>query len=183
MAPLSGRLLVASPHLDDPNFGRTVVLLVHHEPRGAFGLVLNRPGPDRLDEVWRQTVHRPCPLDLPLLVGGPVEGPLMALHGDAGQSEQEVIPGVHFTRQKDHLLELVAGAARPLAVFAGYSGWGGGQLEGELARGDWEVIDASAALVFGDGSTLWPRASRRAADLRLATLVRARHAPPHPESN
>lgn len=183
MAPLSGRLLVASRHLDDPNFGRTVVLLIHHEPRGTFGLVLNRPGPERLEAVWRDTVHRPCALDQPLLVGGPVEGPLMALHADADHSEQEVIPGVHFTRQKDHLLELVSRSARPLSVFAGYSGWGGGQLEAELARGDWDVVDATAAIVFGDESTLWSRASRRAADDRLAALVRARHAPSRPDAN
>lgn len=183
MALLSGKLLVASRNLDDPNFGRTVVLLIHHEPRGAFGLVLNRPGPERLDAVWRQTVERPCHLDQPLLVGGPVEGPLIALHADAERSEQEVIPGVHFTRQRDHLLELVEREARPLSVFAGYSGWSGGQLEGELARGDWDVVDADAATVFGDESSLWPRATRRAADARLATLVRVRHMPRAPDLN
>lgn len=183
MALLAGRLLVASPRLDDPNFGRTVVLVIQHGPQGAFGLVLNRPGPDRLEAVWRQTVKKPCALDLPLLVGGPVEGPLMALHGDADLSEHEVIPGVHFTRQKDHLLELVAAATSPLSVFACYSGWGGGQLEGELSRGDWEVVEADAAIVFSDEATLWTRATRRAADARLARLVRARHVPHAPDLN
>ena len=183
MDSLSAKLLVASPRLTDPNFGRSVVLVIHHASDGAFGLVLNRPGPERLPAVWEQALQEPCRIDLPLYVGGPVEGPVVALHGDPRFSEEEVLPGLHFTRQRDHLLALVAEGGEALRVFAGYSGWGPGQLEGELARGDWGVVEATTLDVFGDDTTLWTGVSRRAADAALVRTIGVKHVPPRPWHN
>ena len=183
MSTLSGKLLIAAPRMSDPNFGRSVVLVIHHERDGAFGLVLNRPGGQRLAAVWEETVQEPCPLDAPLYIGGPVEGPLMALHTDRHRSEKDVAPGVHFARDKDHLLALVAEAHQPLRVFAGYSGWGRGQLEQELERGDWTVTTATAPLVFGDEAAMWRRVSRHAADEAIVATLRIKHVPGEPWHN
>lgn len=183
MESLSGKLLVAARRLDDPNFRRTVVLVIHHEPAGAFGAVLNRPAAERLPEVWERTVEQPCSLDIPLHIGGPVEGPLMALHADPPRSEQEVVPGVHFSRLRDHLVALVSEASLPLRVLAGYSGWGGGQLEGEITRGDWGVASATAEIVFGATAGMWELVSRRAADEALVAGLRIRNVPHEPWHN
>lgn len=183
MDTLTGKLLIASAGLDDPNFGHSVVLVVHHEREGAFGLVLNRPGTDRLASLWQQAIEEPCPIDLPLHVGGPLEGPLMALHGEPDRSELEVVPGVHFARRKDALVQLVNGASEPLRVFVGYSGWGRGQLEGEIERGDWTLVDATPAFVFGDAGSLWRRATRHAADEALVAALHIKHVPHEPWHN
>lgn len=183
MDTLTGKLLIASPRLDDPNFGHSVVLVVHHEREGAFGLILNRPGEQRLASVWEQAVEEPCPIDLPLLVGGPLEGPLLALHGDADHSELEVVPGVHFARRKDALQWLVNASSQPLLVFAGYSGWGRGQLEGEIDRGDWTLTDATPAFVFGEETSMWRRVSRHAADEALVSSLHIKHVPHAPWHN
>ena len=183
MDTLTGKLLIASPRLDDPNFGQSVVLVVHHEREGAFGLVLNRPGNDRLASVWTQVVEEPCPLDVPILVGGPLEGPLMALHGEPDRSEIEVVPGVHFARRKEALVDLVSGAKEPLRVFVGYSGWSRGQLEGEIERGDWTLTDATPALVFGEEGSMWRRARRHAADEAIVSALHIKHVPERPWHN
>jgi putative transcriptional regulator len=183
MDSLSGKLLVASPDLADPNFARSVVLMVHHEDEGAFGLILNRTGRRRLGEVWEDAIEEPCPADLPLSIGGPVAGPIVVVHGNAALSELEILPGVHFAAQKELVAAAVAEGAEPLRVFAGYSGWAGGQLEEELEQGSWLVTDARTDLVFGDEDTLWRRVGRRISDDALVDILRVRHVPEQPWHN
>lgn len=183
MDSLSGKLLVAAPALADPNFARSVVLMVHHEDEGAFGLILNRTGRRRLGEVWEDAIEEPCPADLPLSIGGPVAGPIVAVHGNPDLSELEILPGVHFAAQKDLVASLVAAGSRPLRVFAGYAGWAGGQLEAELEEGSWLVTDARSDLVFGDEDTLWRRVGRRISDDALVGLLRVRNVPQQPWHN
>lgn len=183
MPSLTGKLLVASPDLDDPNFKQTVVLVADHDDEGAFGLVLNRPSTVMFKTAWKQWTEEPCSIDSPLLVGGPVRGPLSALHTDPTLSEHEVIPGVYIARDRDLLAALVAAEAQPLRVFAGYSGWGPGQLEAELDTGSWSVTAVTHDFVFGDASTLWDRVTRHSADERLLGWLRVRHPPARPEEN
>jgi len=80
MKSLQGHLLIASPTLLDPNFRKSVVLLVQHNEEGAMGLVLNRPTETKLCEAWTQVAETDCASDASLNLGGPCEGPLMALH-------------------------------------------------------------------------------------------------------
>jgi putative transcriptional regulator len=183
MDPLSGKLLVAAPRLGDPNFKQTVVLVVHHEAEGAFGLVLNRVGDKRVKDVWARHVHEPCPVDQLIMLGGPVEGPLIALHGNATLGEREIVPGVFFTSDRDLLVAVVAEGKTPLRVYSGYSGWGEGQLDGEVASGDWLVASADGELIFADDDGLWRQASRRSADEQLVRSLHVRHVPREPEMN
>lgn len=183
MASLGGCLLVATPDLDDGNFAQTVVLMVHHDDEGAFGLVLNRAGTLRLEAVWRKVTGEPCPIDTPVMIGGPVEGPLVAVHGDPTRAEHEILSDVFFSRDSDLLTALVAAGTQPMRVFAGYSGWGPGQLEAELETGSWIVTTATHEFVFGDDGTLWRRVTRHVADERLVSWLRVRHAPQRPWHN
>jgi putative transcriptional regulator len=155
---LAGSFLIARPTLEDPNFSRTVVLLLAHGDEGAFGLVVNRPA-----------VAKGLPF--PVFVGGPCPSPgLMILHGhptwakpaedEGGPATPEVVAGVFVGDEAS--LERAKEAPQEedlrLRVFTGYSGWGGGQLEGELAAGAWAVAPATASLLFDTpAEELWDR--------------------------
>ena len=78
MKSLKGHFLVASPHLEDPNFTQSVVLLVQHDEDGTFGIVLNRPAESSLKDLWEKVTEKPCETDKRVHVGGPVPGPLIA---------------------------------------------------------------------------------------------------------
>ena len=183
MDSLSGKLLVAAPRLNDPNFSRTVVLMVEHDRGGALGLVLNRPGNQALDSIWDELVDGACPHDLTVMVGGPLEGPLLALHADSSSAERGIVPGVFLAMRKDLVVSLVVDGSRPLRVFAGYSGWGAGQLDAELAADDWGIAEATSELVFGDIDSMWQRATRQIADANLAGALRIKHVPAKPWHN
>ena len=147
MEYLKGHLLVASPHLLDPNFVRTVVLLLHHSKEGAFGVVLNRPADNTVKELWEQVGDSPCESERRVNVGGPVSGPLMAVHTDRSLREMEILPGLYFAAQRDNIEKLFRQHDHPFRVFVGHSGWGGGQLERELKGGSWLTTPATIEYV------------------------------------
>ena len=163
MKSLQGHLLVASLKLQDPNFGRSVVLIVQHNDDGALGLILNRPLETTIDMVWEQISELPCFSSDPLRQGGPCEGALMVLHGDVSLSQLEVVPGVYFTTEKEDVEQLVAGDQdeRPVTFFVGYAGWSSGQLENEIESGAWLVAEATAEQVFEKTADLWDTLRRR----------------------
>lgn len=152
----TGQLLIASPYLGDGNFNKSVVLIIHHDDDGAFGVVLNRPAPTTLRDVWEEIGKTPPDSDLHVNVGGPIEGPLMAIHTRQDLSESQIIPGIHLATHRDHLDEIVRLADSAFRVFSGYSGWGPQQLEGELDEGAWLIAPARADHVFaGQHEDLW----------------------------
>jgi putative transcriptional regulator len=173
--PLVGRLLVATPSLNDPNFARTVVFLVHHNANGAMGLVINRvlaTGPLGVlldgfdinpDGVGTSTQIR-------VFAGGPVQqGEAFILHS-TDYSASDTVPvddDVALTRSLDLLRDMANGEGPRHALLAlGYAGWGPGQLENELAQGAWDVVTADETLLFDDEvETKWQRARRRGIDL------------------
>ena len=153
---LQGQLLVASPKLADPNFARSVILMVQHGDEGALGLILNRPLDTAVKAVWAQVSETPCDYDGLLHQGGPCEGPLMLVHGDQNLSQIEVLDGVHFSTDKESIQELVARNDSPMKFFVGYAGWAPGQLEGELEEGAWLTAPATTHHVFeGVGGEQW----------------------------
>jgi len=161
-----GHLLVATPELRDPNFARTVVLMVDADPDGAVGVILNRPTDVLVGEVlapWQQRVGEP-PV---LFEGGPVSSQAALAVGllrDAG----DVPVGFHAFHGRLGLLdldtpgELVEGTLSGLRIFAGYAGWGADQLELEIAEGSWYVVPALRADIFRSSvATLWNDVLRR----------------------
>lgn len=155
-----GRLLVAAPSLLDPNFFRTVVLMLEHSEDGALGLVLNRP----MNLLARDAI--PAPLgeamgdDEPVHSGGPVQPEAVILLADFHQPEEAASLVVDTCGIVDPRAdqESLGERVRRLRAFGGYAGWGGGQLEGEIAEGAW--IDAEPVIedVFtGEPERLWSR--------------------------
>ena len=118
MPLLQGFLLVAAPALVDPNFRQTVVLIVRHsDEEGALGLVLNRRTSTTVAELWQRMGQETTANDSPLSLGGPCEGPLMALHTEKSAAEFEILPGLYFTAGSDQLQSLATNATRRGAVF------------------------------------------------------------------
>jgi putative transcriptional regulator len=163
-APLRpGAFLVAAPRLNDPNFGKTVVLLVRHGRRGSFGLIINRPAKIKTEEVLPDLKGAQAP---PLFFGGPVgRNVLFALVKDEPPPDgaQKILNQVYFVGQREILLPLLQRPkpSRKIRVYAGYSGWGPGQLEREVLRGDWNVIDADEGTIFTEEtSEIWQELSR-----------------------
>jgi len=171
MESLTGRLLVATPVLADPNFRRTVVLIVEHEPaEGTLGVVLNRPTDvpvGRVLEPWSQLVTGPSVV----FRGGPV-APDSALAialvpGDAeplGWHSLAADPAMSRLGlvDLDAPPDLLAPAINRLRVYAGYAGWAPGQLKAEIDEGAWYVISAEPSDVFaGEPGGLWSTVLRR----------------------
>ncbi len=149
VSSLTGRLLVASPALTDPNFDRAVVLLLDHDEEGSLGVVLNRPTPVDVETVltgWGGLTGEPAvvfqggPVSLDAALGvGVVPGENAGesgilgwrrVHGAIGLVDLEAPP------------ELLAPELGSLRIFAGYAGWGPGQLEDELTEGAWYVVES-----------------------------------------
>lgn len=158
---LTGQLLVASRKLRDPNFLRTVVLLLEHNDDGALGVVLNRLADRTISEVWDTIKAEPCDNPQPLNLGGPVPGPLIALHKDKALSEREVVPGLYMSMQREAVDQLVRDEDKPVRIYTGNAGWGGGQLEGELKVGGWLTTQGKEEDVFTEPDELWLKVTRR----------------------
>ncbi len=154
---LRGKLLIASPALLDPNFFRTVVLVTEHNEDGAMGIVLNRPSealvadvvPDLADVAGEEA---------PVYVGGPVQPEalvLLAEFADLDAAAWIVTADVGLASADVDLAELAASVRRG-RVYAGYSGWGAGQLEAELEEDAWIVEPPIPSELFPeDPEHLW----------------------------
>ena len=180
---LRGHFLAASPYLQDPNFARTVVLILQHDNDGALGVVLNRSTDKTIQQLWEEVDEPPCNNQDRLHVGGPVSGPLMAVHTVAALGEVEVLPGLFFSTQKDHLEELVEREGIQSRLFVGHSGWGAEQLESELQQGAWLTMPATLKDVFFDETQLWRYVTRQISARIMQSALKIKHIPEDPSMN
>jgi putative transcriptional regulator len=183
MESLEGHLLVASPQLLDPNFARALVLLIEHNQEGAFGVIVNRPVTKTLQELWREVGSAPCHSRQPIYLGGPVPGPLLALHNRAALAETETVPGVYFSAKKQHLDALVLNEEPAYKILIGHAGWGAGQLENEINEGAWRSLAATAELVFSTADDLWETIFRDLGHTLLKSMLHVKELPPDPTVN
>ncbi len=183
MESLAGQLLVASPQLADPNFARALVLLVDHTAEGALGVVLNRPTKKTLQELWREVGSAPCHSRRPVYLGGPVPGPLMALHTRPKLGEAQPLPGVFFAAKKQYLDALVLSEEPVYKIFIGHAGWGAGQLESEMDQGAWRTTPAAAESVFSTDEQLWETVFRQLGQDMLKSILNLKELPSDPTVN
>ena len=194
----AGKLLVASPLLVDPMFGRSVCLVVHHDADGAMGVLLNRPlqlvnaqlwsmlhsgspgnqGPAKAKDFRAIDLNRaePPAKDLrndaglsPIVAGesgisshrsvhfgGPMAGPVVALHRQESLADAEAGAGVYLAAQKQHLEKLVRGnTGEAMRLIIGHAAWKGGELEAEIAAGLWYLLPATPDRVFAADDSMW----------------------------
>ncbi|MFE6228590.1 YqgE/AlgH family protein [Streptomyces sp. NPDC057854] len=173
VSSLTGRLLVATPALADPNFDRAVVLLLDHDDEGSLGVVLNRPTPVTVGDVlapWAELAGEPGVV----FQGGPVSLDaalgLAVVPGDGGPARPDREDPVGWRRVHGAIglvdletpPELLGPALSALRIFAGYAGWGPGQLETELTEGAWYVVESEPGDVSSPTpETLWRQVLRR----------------------
>lgn len=155
-----GVLLVAEPAMIDPNFRRAVILLCEHSDEGSFGLIVNKPTDLHLPEVLTE----PLGLENQLFLGGPVQpDTLHFLHSYPEEipEAQPILNGVAWGGPLEEVTEgirLGMFDAERFRFFAGYAGWGGGQLEGEIEERSWVVMEADPRHIFdAPPAQLWRR--------------------------
>lgn len=180
---LEGQFLVASRELLDPNFARSVVLLVQHTEEGAMGLVINRPTKTTLAEAWKQVSEAPCPTNGLIYLGGPCRGPLMALHADSGEGEIEVVSGLHFSADPDKIESLIGKGEELSRFFIGFAGWGPGQLEAEMGQDSWLLVPATPEYVFDAPHDVWHKIIRQISTSQMIEALNIKHVPVDPSLN
>ncbi|HEX6130950.1 MAG TPA: YqgE/AlgH family protein [Actinomycetota bacterium] len=162
MGELTGKLLISNASLFDPNFRKTVVLVGHHDDEGAVGVVLNRVLEVAVDEAV-PPLSVLVPPGEPLFVGGPVQpeaAVVVAEFEDPSRAGVIAFDHVGFLPEEADHDDLTG--MRRARVFAGYAGWGPGQLEAELEEDAWLVAPATADDVFHDDpERLWDDVVRR----------------------
>jgi putative transcriptional regulator len=160
---LKGHVLIAAPGLIDPNFRRAVVLILEHTPDGAVGLVLNRPSELAAGEAVPD-LEPLVDVGDPVYVGGPVQPQAviaLAEYTDGVLGDRSVVGPIAPLEVDGELSDMVDRVSR-VRVFAGYAGWGEGQLDDELEEDAWFTAPALPGDVFGeDHATLWNRVLRR----------------------
>lgn len=164
---LTASLLVAMPQLQDPNFERTVMMVVQHDEEGTFGLVLNRPVDMSAQELCEGLeMHWGGEPETPLHWGGPVQpqtGWMLYAHTDVLAPTEEVEEestdlghGVFFAGSLNVLRQIAEEPPGDVRLFLGYAGWGPGQLESEMAEGVWLTAPSSREAVFDvEAESLW----------------------------
>lgn len=151
---LRGSLLIAAPQLLDPNFRRTVVLVADHGDEGAMGVILNRPSGMTVSDAAPDLEPLVGP-DAPIYAGGPVQPSSGVVLAEVAEADEPVFGDVVLVPGLGELADVIDGAGN-VRVFAGYAGWGPGQLDDELGRDDWIVASAQASDVFSEEpETLW----------------------------
>lgn len=168
---LGGRLLIAMPTMSDPNFEKTVVLICHHTPETAMGIVINRALGgmtfERLLKQLKVAAPRGRRADLTVHSGGPIQTTRgFVLHSSDYHNDDatlDVCPGIALTATMDVLKALGQGEGPARAFFAlGYAGWGAGQLEGELLDNAWLIGEPDETIVFSEALDLkWAQALAR----------------------
>lgn len=147
--PATGKFLVASAELLDPNFAETVVLLVDYNSEGALGVIVNRPTDTLVSEVMPELEAMSDRSDR-IWLGGPVaQWQLVMLARSEGElAEGRLVMGdLYFTASRS-ALESVLAEQREFRLYVGYAGWSAGQLDQEIERGGWRVLSAEISMVF-----------------------------------
>lgn len=171
----AGKFLVASNyHMSDPKFKTSVILLVRHDPeKGTLGLILNHP--------TRMNVHEALPgiseaqhVNSTVYLGGPVamrSFTMLVRTNEPADGLTRVLSSVSFSADMDAMTEWLARESRPnrIRIFAGYSGWGAGQLAAEMQMRGWRLLPADARSVFEiSPENLWPELTGRQPTIRTA---------------
>lgn len=149
-------LLIAMPQVRDPFFHRSLVLLVHHDPEGSLGFIVNRPTEILLSEILPgMEMEWAGAEDAVAFFGGPVQPQLgtVLFRRPAAEDDLEgsvdVAPELQLTQHVNDLQTLAADPPSSFRLVLGYAGWGQDQLIGEILRNDWLMADVTPELVFG----------------------------------
>jgi putative transcriptional regulator len=188
MESLTGNLLVASSIVDDPVYSRGVCLVVHQDDGRAVGVMLNRPmqpepaalmemlgkdgnaKPNRLASTRGQSSLPANPLGT-VHFGGPLSGPVVAIHPLSQYAEAETGQGIYVAAQKQNLEDLVREQPCPYRLIVGHLGWESDQLQAEIDAGLWHPMPATVDTVFRNAAEMWPGLIGRATSRSMARWI------------
>lgn len=154
---VAGKLLIATPTLIDPNFFRTVILMLQDDDEGTVGVVLNRPSDEPVADHLPEWYDRTTPPHT-IHYGGPVEPEVAIGLSNTTEGLPAGVPGLNMV---DLSSPPAARKGPSVRIYSGYAGWAAGQLEAELAMGSWYVVQASPDDPFDDPEGQWRRILRR----------------------
>ena len=164
--PSKGTFLIASPGLIDPNFSKTVVLLIEYSENGAVGLIINRPSDVRVKEIIPK-VRGASIRNKKVFIGGPVsiyQLFFMVMSDKKPEDSYNVFDNVYLIPDLNKASKALPRRIikNQLRIYAGYSGWAPGQLDHEIARGDWYLIKADVnSIFFKNPEDVWPELIKR----------------------
>ena len=174
---LSGKLLIASPDWDDSMFSRSVCLIVHQGSEGAVGMVLNRVLDTDLDNLWKQLAGTEARnKSARVHFGGPMSGPVVAVHDQVELSEFDSGGGVYLAAQVSNLKQLVSTeTCHDVRIIVGQASWQAGDLEQEIIDGKWLAVPIERELVFAPEDEMWGRGMRTFGNYFVAAVTGAQH--------
>jgi len=153
-----GSLLIATASLWDTPFQQAVILILQSNPSGTIGVILNQPAGDEIKFAWRKLTGQNLD-DRFLVSGGPIDGPVFAIHQNHHLGEIEMPGGIFVTAQANKFKELVNLKNSPYRIAFGIAGWKPGQLQSEVNHGLWYCSGSSSAdQIFSDPNNLWDEA-------------------------
>jgi putative transcriptional regulator len=181
---MQGELLVASELLESTPFARTVVYVLQDDPAGTFGVVLNRPADKQLRAAWiAASGLELAEDDCHLLSGGPLGGPVFALHSQQQLGEIAVNNGIFLSATAESIGQLVNQHEEPYRIYLGVVGWKKGLLRAELERHVWYHFPASPGIVFDQSGLLWEKSLLSFGRHALRDILSLGDLPPDPERN
>jgi putative transcriptional regulator len=161
---LKGYLLAISPFFEDDLFDQAVILIVQHDEAGAVGLVLNQPADAEVLHLWKDVCETSASPSIRFGIGGPLSGPVVALHTSKVMGEQMLGKGLFLSAHANRLKQLSGQSRIPCRLVIGHSEWEPGALEEEVENGLWMPVAATAGNVFGDDEYLWQKVIQAVGD-------------------
>ncbi len=181
---LKNHFLVAQEELTDSNFGRSVVFIFEHGPEGAAGVVINKPSKLTIEELSDKIYSSKIEWDKPILIGGPVSGPLLVVHQDPDWADDEISQEVFRTVDPDKIRHILESQLEPSVLIANYAGWGPNQLESEIEEGSWAILEALPRFVFwNEVKDLWDVLMAECNVRILSRVLKIRRSPNDPTTN
>jgi putative transcriptional regulator len=176
-----GTFLVAAPSLRNNPFNQTVVFVLQNDSQGTFGAVINRPADQEMIANWSRTtgleITRPN-----MIQGGPLNGPIVAIHQNKPLAEVEICDGVCLSVEPNALQQLTRQES-PYRIVLGIAGWGRQQLSSEMDSGLWYHLVVDPTHVFDDHSTMWENFVREFGRQTLSHIIGQQHFPSNPALN
>ncbi len=183
MHTLEGQLLVAPKTRTDPNLAHAVVLVVRHTGHETFGLLMNHPVDQRVLVIGGEHDKPLCIGERQLYIGGPLMGPLMAIHTNESLADAEILPRLFVTTREVNVFALLKQSEHRYKVFAGHMAWGPDELDKELEKTTWRTTPATPDYVFSPGDELWEDVSWHIQETTIQELFHTRHVPRDPLIN
>lgn len=179
---LPGSFLIASAALKDSSFEQAVVFVLQHNELGTFGVVLNRPVDAQLASTWREATGLNFE-NRSVVNGGPIGGPVLALHSQKSIAEVEILDGICLSIDSQAFKELAEKSDLPYRIVLGIAGWQPNQLADEMDRGLWYPLKADPNHIFDEPASMWPAFMRNFGYLQLQSIVDEKLIPSDPFLN